>query len=116
MSLADEDQKEIEGGKKEMNDGAEPKKPVKKTPRKRSNTSPRQSMDQQQPETSFSLGQYENLLKSISKNMERQSKEIGNLQVQVTHLQKQLAAIDRGQQDTRRFIEDRGWKKKNKKK
>ena len=117
MSITDDGEK-IEETKDATKEKSELKKPTKRNSSRRANTSPKQSIDsRQQPnKANISPGQYGNLLKSISKNTERQSKEIGNLHIQVTHLQKQLATIDRNLQDTRKFIENRGWKKKNRKK
>lgn len=67
-------------------------------------------------EVLISLKRQEDVLKNITKGLDRQSKETGNLQVQIAHLEKQSTSTDRTLAELVSFIHNKGWKKKKKNK
>jgi hypothetical protein len=62
-----------------------------------------------------SLREQESLIKNLMRNMDRRSKEVGSLQVQIARLEKYSAATDKALRETVTFIHNRGWKKKKNK-
>lgn len=62
-----------------------------------------------------SLREQESFMKNVMKNIDRQSKEIGNLEVQIGRVEKHSAATDKTLKETVTFIHNRGWKKKKSK-
>ena len=63
-----------------------------------------------------SLNQQESMIKNITRNIDRQSKNVGNLEVQVARLEKQSTSMDRTLTELVSFIHNKGWKKKKKNK
>lgn len=62
-----------------------------------------------------SLREQESLIKNLTLNMDRQSKEIGNLEVRIGRIEKYSAGTDKTLKETVTFIHNRGWKKKKNK-
>ena len=62
-----------------------------------------------------SLNEQEALLKEITKGIDRQSKEMANLEVRIKRLEKNIGDVDKNLNRTITFIHNRGWKKKKNK-
>jgi hypothetical protein len=62
-----------------------------------------------------SLNEQERLMKNILKNIDRESKEVSNIQVQIARLEKYSLATDKTFREMVTFIHNKGWKKKKNK-